>query len=315
MGSAVTVGVVGTRDLAKELGKKGTQSDITLFNSVRDGHAATLVEPTQFPEKLASLLYALGMADRVLFAIAELSREVAETAATVDLFDAPVEIALGPLVGETEIRKAFRGTRLESAPTGPIDLPRIRGLIEGWSVADSEGPVDVRIDHAFPVKGVGAVALGVVRRGELRAHEQLRLYPTEKIVEVRSIQVHDADVKSASTGERVGVALKGVDADELTRGQTLAPSGSLVTASDVTGRILQRCPYFRGRISLGAQLHLLVGLAFVPATVVAAEAETVRLEIDRPIAFEAGSAAILTDLSASPGPRVAARVELMGPHS
>ena len=50
MPGAVTVALVGGRDVAKDLGKKGTSSDITLYNAVRDGHALTVVEPTQFPE-------------------------------------------------------------------------------------------------------------------------------------------------------------------------------------------------------------------------------------------------------------------------
>ncbi|MCI4361477.1 MAG: hypothetical protein L3J91_07200, partial [Thermoplasmata archaeon] len=84
------------------------------------------------------------------------------------------------------------------------DAAHLRTEIDGWSAADRPGTVQVPIDHAFPVKGVGAVALGVVRRGSLTAHEKLRLFPTPKLVEIRSIQVHDVDVRAARTGERVG---------------------------------------------------------------------------------------------------------------
>jgi len=312
MGSAVTVALVGARDVAKELGKKGTQSDITLYNTVSEGHAVTIVEPTQFPEKLGPLLYSLAMADRFLLVVPALSREVAEAAATIDLFDAPVEILLGGAVGEGEVRKVFKGTRLESAPAHPLDLPKIRAEMEEWTSAPRPGPVLVQIDHAFPVKGVGAVALGLVRRGTLTMHEKLRLFPTAKLAEIRSIQVHDVDVRSAEAGSRVGVALKGLDADELERGQVLAPEGSFPVGPAVSATLSKRCPYYRGKVGPGAQLHLLNGLQFVPAAVVSAEGDSLQLESDRPVALDPDSPTLLADLSATPGPRVVGRLAVQG---
>jgi selenocysteine-specific translation elongation factor len=310
MGRSVTVALTGMRDIAKELGKKGTASDLTLFNAVSEGHAVTLVEPTQFPEKLAPLLYALAMADRILLVVPGLTREVAETAATIDLFDAPVEILLGGAVGEGEVRKAFKGTRLESAPAHPLDLPKVRAEMEEWVSPPRPGPVAVQIDHAFPVKGVGAVALGLVRRGTLNTHEKLRVYPTEKVAEIRSIQVHDVDVHSAEAGERVGVALKGLDADELERGQVLAAEGSFPVGPTVAARLAKRCPYYRGKLVPGAQLHLLNGLQFVPAAVVAVDGESLQLEADRPVAIDPECPTLLADLSAAPGPRVVGRLAI-----
>jgi selenocysteine-specific translation elongation factor len=314
MASAVTVAVVGARDQAKELGRKGTTSDITLYNAVRDGHAVTLIEPSGFPEKFGSLLFALGMADRTLFVVDALSREVAETAAVVDLFETPVELALGPAVGEAELRRAFKGTRLETAPAAPLDYPKLRAALDEWAAPPAPGEVMVRLDHAFPVKGVGAVALGVVRRGTLKAHDKLRLFPTEKTVEVRSVQVHDVDVPTAATGERVGVAIKGVEADELARGQTLAPEGSLRVGTEFAAVVDKPCRYYKGAISEGLVGNLLIGLQFVPAQVTKGVAGgPLTVETDRPVALAPGEAAYFSDLSAAPGPRIAGRLKFRDP--
>ncbi|HEV2166565.1 MAG TPA: EF-Tu/IF-2/RF-3 family GTPase [Thermoplasmata archaeon] len=311
MSRSVTVAVVGARGVAAELGKKGTQSDLTLYNSARDGHATTLVEPTHYPEKFAPLPVALSMADRTVLVVAELSREVAETVATVDLFSMPVELLLGPAVGEREVHKAFKGTRIESAASAPLDLPKLRADLETWDgPPDSAGPTLVPIDHAFPVKGVGAVALGVVRRGTLKAHDRLTLFPTGKVVEVRSIQVHDVEVREAGVGERVGVALKGVEADELERGQTLAPEGALSVATEFRAPFERPCPYYRGRIDAGAPFQLLAGLELVPVRLSGSEGGVLSFDADRPVAFEPGQAGYLCDPSASPGPRIAGRVRL-----
>ena len=310
MGEAITVAVVGARDIAKELAKKGTSSDVTLFNAVRDGHAVTIVEPTQFPERFPPLLFALAMADRVVFAITSINREVAETAATVEMFDRPVELCLGPAVGEEELRRAFKGSPLERMPTRPLDLPKLRDEIEHWTASAPPGPVRVALDHAFPVKGVGAVALGVVRQGTLHAHDRLRLYPTEKVVELRSIQVHDVDVREAAGGERVGTALRGVEAEELARGQVLAPEGSLTVRQEVTGTDFQKSRYYRGSLLPGGQFQLLVGLQLVPARIRTLEGTTLRVDADRPVAFAPGEPAVLADLSPPSGPRIVGRATL-----
>ncbi len=308
--SAVTVAVVGAREVAQQFGKKGTASDVTLYNHVRDGHALTVVEPTQYPDKLAPLLTAVRMADRALFAVPSLSREVAETATLLDLADLPVLVARGETVGEEELGRAFKGMRFSASPTVPLDPVRLRDELEGWSVAPLDGPTRVPIDHAFPVRGVGAVALGVVRGGPLNAHARLRLYPSEREVEVRSIQVHDVDVPTARTGERVGVALQGIEAEELERGMVLAPVGSLAASARLAGTALRRCPYFRGTWGAGSHLHLSVGLQFVPVRVGELAGATVRLEADRPVAFASPEVGILADLSAASGPRLVGRVEL-----
>jgi selenocysteine-specific translation elongation factor len=307
MTTGVTVAVVGAVDIAKELGKKGTASDVTLFNTVLEGHAVTLVEPTQFPDKLAPLLVALGMADRCLLIVNELSKAVAETIAIVDLSDRPTTIVLGAGVGDAEIGRVLKGSRLESAPRAALDYPHLRGLMEAWTAPVVEGPVEVPLDHAFPVKGVGAVALGVVRRGTLHVHDKLRLFPTGKEVEVRSLQVHDVDRKDAGCGERVGVAVRGVDAEELARGQVLAPAGALAEGTAVTGTDFVRCRYYRGDAAVGAQVHLALGLQVVPAEIEELSPSSVRVTADRPVASRAALPAFLLDLSVPQGPRILGR--------
>jgi selenocysteine-specific translation elongation factor len=310
MTTGVTVAVVGAENVAKELGKKGTASDLTLYNTVRDDNAITLVEPTQFPDKFTPLLTTLSMADRCLLVVNELTRPVAETIATVDVTDLPTTLVLGPGVGEGEIARALKGSRLEHVDRAPLDFPHLRELVGGWTAPVREGSVLAPIDHAFPVKGVGSVALGVVRRGTLRAHEPLRLWPMPKIVEVRSIQVHDIDRKEANCGERVGVALRGVEADEISRGQILAPEGSLRESRTLTGGALTRCRYYRGDARPGAQLNVVVGLQSAPAALDELTSTGVTITADRPLAYDPGMPAYLLDLSVPAGPRIVGRFEL-----
>ena len=312
MTTGVTIAIVGAPNVAKELGKRGTESDLTLFNSVTEGHAMTLVEPTQFPEKFSPLLSSLAMADQCLLIVPELTRSVAETIATVELAEVPTTVVLGPAVGEAELGRALKGGRLEGATKVPLDLPKIRDLIDRWKAPLVEGPVMVPIDHSFPVKGVGTVALGVVRRGTLHAHDRLRLWPTPKLLDIRSIQVHDIERKEAECGERVGIALKAVDVDELSRGQVLAPEGSLSEGTELKGSAFQKCRYYRGDAGVGAAVQLSHGLQVVPAEVAEIGPGGVRVTADRPVACIAGAPAYLVDLSVPAGPRLIGRFALQG---
>ena len=310
--TGVTVALLGAAEIAKELGKKGTSSDLTLFNRVHDEHAITNVEPTQFPEKIPPLLTAIAMADRCLLVVPELSRPVAETIAVLELTEVPTTVVVGSGVGDSEVARVLKGGRLADAPRVPLDLPHLRELVESWVVPAREGPVRVPIDHAFPVKGVGAVALGVVRRGTLRAHDRLHLFPTPRAVEIRSMQVHDVDRKEAGVGERVGVALKGVEADELARGQVLAPDGSLEVASTLRFGPLARCRYYRGDAGPGARLHLSLDLQSVPVALDELSRTETQLTSDRPVVVAPQEPAYLLDLDVPAGPRIFGRVVTSG---
>jgi selenocysteine-specific translation elongation factor len=305
--SAVTVALVGAREIAPALGKKGTQSDLTLYNAVRDGHQATLVEPSQYPDKFPPLLTALAMADKTVFVVPGLTKEIAEVAATLDVVGGSIEIRLGELVGEAELRKALKGSALERAAMAPLNLSHLREEIDGWSAVARDGPVQVTLDHAFPVKGVGAVALGFVKQGVLHAHDSLQLYPTGKMVEVRSIQVHDIDQREAGAGSRVGIAVKGVEADELSRGQVLAAPNTLTVGSEIGVVEWAKSRYYRGTAATGQAVQVQIGLQIVPGKWTQLDGSAGTLTTDRPVASSPGEPVIVADLSAATGPRIEGR--------
>jgi selenocysteine-specific translation elongation factor len=257
------------------------------------------------------LLYSIALADRVLLVVAALDRAFAESVATLDLFDTPVSIYLTGGVGETEVRRVLKGRRFESMPMGALDLPHLREELLTWTPPSvPDGPVSVRLDHAFPVKGVGTVALGFVQRGTLRAHDRLRLWPSEKEVEIRSVQSQDVDVREAPTGTRVGVALKGVDPDEISRGEVLAPpTGRTIGNRFVLGD-RKDSRYYRGRVENGAQLQFMAGLQLVPGRLESVSPERLELTTDRPVVADRGDPVWLADLSAAPGPRMVGRAVL-----
>jgi hypothetical protein len=73
-----------------------------------------------------------------------------------------------------------------------------------------EEPCIIPIDHAFNVKGIGTVILGVIKQGTVKTYDQLMILPSGNNILVKSIQMHDDPVNESKSPARVGLAIKGV---------------------------------------------------------------------------------------------------------
>jgi len=82
------------------------------------------------------------------------------------------------------------------------------------------------VDRVFTLHGIGTVATGTLWSGRIGAGDQLRAEPTGLDVRVRSVQVHDEAVDVAEAGQRVAVALPGVERQQLRRGDALVTPGA-----------------------------------------------------------------------------------------
>ncbi|HPW74067.1 MAG TPA: hypothetical protein PKZ03_09220, partial [Methanothrix sp.] len=58
--SNLNVAILGAADYGKELGKKGTVSDLTFYNLKKGESTVTLIEPSRYPERIAPLFYAIS---------------------------------------------------------------------------------------------------------------------------------------------------------------------------------------------------------------------------------------------------------------
>jgi selenocysteine-specific translation elongation factor len=105
--------------------------------------------------------------------------------------------------------------------------------------------------------------LGVVMQGTVNAKDKMTAYPTRKPLEIRSIQMHDVDVKSAPNGARVGLALKGIQSKDIDRGHVLS------LEEIVSENLKIKCklsPFSKG-FNTGSMLHVFVGLQSSPMRV------------------------------------------------
>ncbi|MFC2162239.1 EF-Tu/IF-2/RF-3 family GTPase [Candidatus Altiarchaeota archaeon] len=213
--------------LAGLLGKKGTSSDITLYNTKLGDSVLTFIEATGFPEKIQPLISAINISDQALVRIDSLDGNLAETIMALDhmgmekgflIYGKDVrEDQVAPLIEDTVIQGY---EVLEEQPM--VLKEKLAGL-----VPDPAGDPVVQVDHSFQVKGVGTVALGVVKSGTVKKYDVLDAVPGDVKVPVKSIQVHDTDVPEAVAGVRVGLALKDAKPDDIPRGTILTTGNEL----------------------------------------------------------------------------------------
>ena len=79
------------------------------------------------------------------------------------------------------------------------------------------------IDRVFTMKGFGTVVTGTLVSGTIAKGDELEVFPIEKRVRVRGVQVHGEVAEKAIAGQRTALNLAGVTVEELSRGMTLAP--------------------------------------------------------------------------------------------
>jgi selenocysteine-specific elongation factor len=116
-----------------------------------------------------------------------------------------------------------------SAKTGQ-GLDELRAALADAAdlVADShkvDGAARLYVDRVFSLRGIGTVATGTLWSGSLAEGDELRAEPSGRPVRIRSLQVHDEPVDVAHAGQRVAVALPGIERHDLRRGDALVAPG------------------------------------------------------------------------------------------
>src|SRR5213078_3045001 len=91
------------------------------------------------------------------------------------------------------------------------------------------GATRLYVDRSFTLHGIGTVVTGTLWSGSVGAGDELRAEPAGIDVRVRSVQVHDEPVDRAEAGQRVALALPGIERSALHRGNALAEPGERVS--------------------------------------------------------------------------------------
>ena len=105
---------------------------------------------------------------------------------------------------------------------------------------DTDKPFLMPVEDVFSITGRGTVATGRVERGVLKVNEEVEIVGiTEEIrkVVVTGIEMFRKLLDEAMPGDNIGALLRGVQRDEIERGQVLCKPGSVTPHKKFTAQV------------------------------------------------------------------------------
>ena len=137
---------------------------------------------------------------------------------------------------------------LESTSTDP-NAPEYKCILDLMDAVDSYIPTPERkadqpflmpIEDIFSITGRGTVATGRVERGQLKLNEEVEivgLTDEKRKVVVTGIEMFRKLLDYAEAGDNIGALLRGVQRNEIERGQVLAAPGTIHPHTKFTGEV------------------------------------------------------------------------------
>ena len=152
-----------------------------------------------------------------------------------------------------DVREKTKGLFIEGAPIVEVDSVSRRGLdklvqkideiSEDIEEKKTDAPSRMSIDRVFSLKGFGTIVTGTLIEGKISVDDEMTIYPSEKKVKVRNLQVHGCDVKTAYAGQRTAINLSNIKVSEIQRGDVIAQTGSVEESMmiDVNISLVEHC--------------------------------------------------------------------------
>jgi elongation factor Tu len=121
---------------------------------------------------------------------------------------------------------------------------------------DLDKPFLMPIEDVFSIKGRGTVATGRVEQGVVKINEEVEivgLHDTRKTV-VTGVEMFKKNLDQGQAGDNVGILLRGIERDDIERGQVLAKPGSVTPHTEFESEVYiltkeeggRHTPFFKG---------------------------------------------------------------------
>jgi selenocysteine-specific elongation factor len=194
---------------------------------------------------------------------------------------------------------ALKGTGLDELRAA---LERVAAGLPGR--AGGARPARLHVDRSFTLRGIGTVVTGTLWSGEIAVGEQVAVLPRGLEARVRSVQVHDAPVQRAGSGQRVALNLGGLSWREIGRGDLVVPRGSEARPTYLVDVAASLEPGAHP-VRRGTRLHVHHGTREAPARVFPLDREELRpgerglvqLRLEAPLMPDRGDRVILRQLA------------------
>ena len=162
-----------------------------------------------------------------------------------------VEMDIRDLLNEYEFpgddTPVIQGSGLKALedPNGPWGdkIMELMAAVDEWipdPERDTDKPFLMPVEDVFTITGRGTVATGRVERGTLHLGDELEIIGIKeesKKTTVTGIEMFRKMLDEAFAGDNIGALLRGVNRDEIQRGQCLVKPGSVTCHSKFTAQV------------------------------------------------------------------------------
>ena len=153
----------------------------------------------------------------------------------IDLVEMEVRDLLSEYGFEGDETPIIRGSALKALEGDPEWLAPIKELLDAvdeWVPTpehEFDKPFLMAVEDVFTITGRGTVATGRVERGKLNLNDQVEIVGIKdtRTTVVTGIEMFRKTLDFAQAGDNIGALLRGVNRDEVERGQVLAKPGSV----------------------------------------------------------------------------------------
>ena len=227
----------------------------------------------------------------------------------IDLVEMEVRELLNEYDFPGDDTPVIRGSALKALEGDPKWTPAIDELMEAVDTyiptptRDVDKPFLMPVEDVFTITGRGTVATGRVERGQLNLNDELEFVgskETQKTV-ATGIEMFRKLLDYAESGDNIGVLLRGINRDQIQRGQVLAKPGSVHPHTKFKGQVYvlskdeggRHTPFFANyRPQFYFRTTDITGVIELPeGTEMVMPGDTVELTVEliHPIAIEQGT--------------------------
>lgn len=156
----------------------------------------------------------------------------------------------------------IRGSALKALEGDAAQEEAIMKLVEALDTyipepkREIDKPLLMPVEDVFSIKGRGTVATGRIERGVVKVNEEVELVgirPTKKVV-VTGVEMFKKELDQGQAGDNVGLLLRGVEREDIERGQVIAKPGSITPHTEYEAEVYiltkeeggRHTPFFKG---------------------------------------------------------------------
>jgi elongation factor Tu len=173
--------------------------------------------------------------------------DLVEETELIDLVEMEIRELLSKYEFDGDNTPIIRGSALKAieGDTSEIGIPSIKKLLEALDTwipepkRETEKPFLMAVEDVFSITGRGTVATGRIERGQIKVGDTVEIIGFRDTLNsvATGIEMFRKLLDSGIAGDNVGILLRGIEKNQIERGQVLAAPKTITPHKKFTGQV------------------------------------------------------------------------------